>query len=244
MTPSVRRVPPSQRFVRRQRSRRWQRWRLPVALATVAVLVGVAVWAVFFSSLLAVRFVQVDGTRHLSVAQVRSAARVPIGVPLARTDLDAVAARVRDLSPVLSVRVSRGWPHTVAITVTERTPVAVVASDGVYRALDAHGVLFRTFPHRPPHLPLVRMPRPLSVPALAEVARVVSVLPASLAHRVDHIEASSIDSIVIALHRGARVVWGSAEESPRKARVLAALLHHRARSYDVSVPEQPTITRG
>jgi cell division protein FtsQ len=35
-------------------------------------------------------------------------------------------------------------------------------------------------------------------------------------------------------------VWGSADESDLKAQVLAVLLRQPARTYDVSVPGQPT----
>jgi hypothetical protein len=39
------------------------------------------------------------------------------------------------------------------------------------------------------------------------------------------------------------VLWGSAQSSEAKARVLTVLLHHRARLYDVTVPGRPVITR-
>jgi cell division protein FtsQ len=69
------------------------------------------------------------------------------------------------------------------------------------------------------------------------------VLPSDLAARVDHVEVQTIDQITLVLRDGRQVLWGSAEQSELKARVLPELLAaQRAQVYDVSVPESP-ITR-
>ena len=90
------------------------------------VLVAGGVWLVLFSSVLAVQDTEVRGTEVLSAAEVADVAAAPHGVPLATADLAAVQARVEDLAPVESAEVSRAWPHTVRVDVTERTAVAVV----------------------------------------------------------------------------------------------------------------------
>ena len=66
---------------------------------------------------------------------------MPPGTPLARVDTDAVAARVGALPPVASVEVSRSWPGTLVIDVTERSPVAAVATPTGFVLLDAAGVV-------------------------------------------------------------------------------------------------------
>ena len=48
-----------------------------------------------------------------------------------------------------SVEVSRAWPDTIRIDVTERQAVAVVDWEGSWRGLDEEGVLFRTYPKQP-----------------------------------------------------------------------------------------------
>ena len=68
----------------------------------------------------------------------------------------------------------------------------------------------------------------------------VSALPEDLAPRVDFVSVASVDRIELALRDGRTVVWGSAEDSERKAEVLAVLLQQDARVYDVSVPATPT----
>lgn len=230
------------RFARRAWSRRWATLRRVLLLLVLVALVTGAGWLVFVSSVLAVEQVQVRGVRTVSEQRITAAAAVPLGEPLARVDVDRVRERVEDVSVVARADISRSWPHTVAIEVTERTPVAAVARGGRYRLIDAHGVMFRTVPQPRAGLPVMRVgqhPR-----AAEEAAAVVAALPRRLAHRVAEVEATTMDSIAFELRDGRRVVWGSAESSALKAKVLGALIERQARVYDVSVPGSPTLQVG
>jgi cell division protein FtsQ len=229
------------RFVRRQWARRWLAWRRVVAALVVLALVVGAAWTVFFSSVLAVSGVRVDGTAVLDPRSVRRAAAVPAGEPLATVDLDAVTARVEQLPAVKTVDVSRSWPDRVRVSVTEREAVAVVERGGSLRGLDAEGVVFRRYPSRPKSLPLLRMGDRTGTEALAEAARVAGVLPAAIAARVNYVEVDTVDTISLSLRNGRTVRWGSADDSAAKAEVLAVLLKQKASLYDVTVPGQPII---
>ena len=229
------------RFARRQWARRWLAWKYVVALFLVVAAAAAGAWAVYFSSLLAVQGVTVTGATTVGAAQIRSAAAVPTGEPLAGLDLDQIRARVEALAVVRSADVTRQWPDQVLIRVQEREAVAVVEIGGRLRGMDADGVVFRDYRQAPPGLPHVRTSTDTRSEALREAARVVSALPADLAERVDHVEVESVDQISLVLGDGRKVMWGSAEQSDQKAEVIAALLvAKRAQEYDVSVPEQPT----
>lgn len=231
------------RFARRRLLRRLVALRpLLVALA-VLLSIGGLVWLFYFSSALAVEKVEVKGTEVLSPAKVEQAARVPLGDPLARVDTDAISARVEDLAAVRDVEVSRCWPDTVCIDVTERTSLAVVDKEGTLWGLDETGILFRQYAERPRDLPLVRMKATTSTDALAEAAAVVSALPTDLAKRVEYLDVQTVDEISLKLRNGAVVFWGSADDSVNKVRVLEPLLEARpnAGEYNVSVPGSPTV---
>jgi cell division protein FtsQ len=235
------------RFARRQWSRRWLAWRRVVVAALLALVLAGSVWLVFFSSALAVSGVQVVGTRVLSASVVRQAAAVPTGTPLATADLGSVSARVERLPAVRSVDVSRSWPDKVRIDVTERRAVAVLegppGQPGTLRGVDEHGVVFRTFAHRPAHLPVLRTSARTGTDALAEAAAVAGSLPSDLAAKVAYVRVRTVDSITLQLHDGHAVRWGSADHSRAKARVLDVLLGQHASYYDVSVPGQPVIRK-
>jgi cell division protein FtsQ len=231
------------RFARRQWARRWLAWRRVVALLLCMGLVVGGVWLVYFSDLLAVEKVEVQGTRTLGSEQVREIAAVPAGQPLARVDLDAIRARVEALAVVRDAQVTRTWPDRVQIDVEERVAIAVVDIGGQIRGMDAEGVVFREYPKAPPGLPQVRTSSDTRSDALREAALVVESLPGDITRRVDHVEVGTIDQISLVLRDGRTVVWGSAEESEAKSEVLSGLLGQPARTYDVSVPGQPT-TKG
>ncbi len=212
-----------------------------MALLVVVALVAAGVWAVYFSSLLAVQGVEVTGATTAGTARIRAAASVPAGEPLARLDLDQIRARVESLAVVRSADVTRQWPDQVMIRVQEREVVAVVEIGDRLRGMDADGVVFRDYRQAPPGLPHVRTSAETRSDALQEAARVLSALPADLAQRVDHVEVETVDQITLVLRDGRKVVWGSAEESDQKAEVIGALLDaKKAQEYDVSVPGQPT----
>lgn len=231
------------RFARRQWARRWLAWKHVVGLLLLVGVVAGAVWLVYFSSYLAVEGVEIDGAHQLRPEQIRAAAAVPDGRPLARVDLDRIRSRVEAMAPVRSADVSRQWPDQVLIRIEERRVIAVVEFAGRLRGMDADGVVFKDFTKAPPDLPLVEASGQIGSDALHEAALVVTALPADLARRVDHVRVGTVDKIALVLRDDREVLWGSAEQSEEKAKVLDALLHHPAQRYDVSVPGQPT-TKG
>jgi cell division protein FtsQ len=213
---------------------------LGAALAAVAVLVG-AIWMVGFTGVLGVRQVTVTGVRALSADQVRSAAAVPAGRPLARVDTGAVAARVRGLAGVDRVAVTRSWPGTLRITVTERRGVALVDRGDALWLVDPDGVVFQRLTDHP-KLPVLRIPgvgpgNPLARAALTAV----TALPASLRTQVGEVRAETSESVTLQLSGRRTVLWGGAEDSTAKATVLVALLSRPGTYYDVSTPTVVTV---
>jgi cell division protein FtsQ len=227
------------------RRRRWWRSKLRLLVVGVVVLVVVVggVWALYFSSWLTAQKVDVTGVDTVNPVRVRAVAHVPIGRPLARLDLAAIQARVESIGAVEHAEVSRSWPHTVHIAITERTPVAVVDRGSGLQEVDADGVLFGSPGKRPAGMPLIKADPSMDSTALAQAGRVASALPTDLAGKVDHLEVRSPDDIVLLLKDHRTVVWGSSNDSAQKAQVVAVLLQHKAKVVDVSVPGRPT-TRG
>jgi cell division protein FtsQ len=211
-------------------------------IVIVAVLVlAVGGWAtVMYSPLLDARSVAVRGTAVLTPQQIKDAARVPIGRPLARVDLDAIRRRVAALPRVASVSVERDWPHTVRIRVTERQVAVVMPESGRFAEIDKSGVRFGTVDTAPQGVPVINAdPATVDQDTLRGVVDVFGALPGDIAPRVRDITARTRDDIVITLDDGVLVMWGGAGDSPRKAQVLTALMKHKAKVYDVSVPEAP-----
>jgi cell division protein FtsQ len=108
------------------------------------------------------------------------------------------------------------------------------------RGLDTEGAVFDSYRQAPADMPRVQTSADAGREALEEAAAVVGALPDDIASRVDHVEVATVDQISLVLRDGRTVLWGSADESALKAEVLVALLDGPGRTFDVSVPGQPT----
>ena len=211
-----------------------------ITLLALLVLLVVAGWVVAFSSVFAVRQVEVAGVRTLNSNEVQAAARIPLGTPLARQDLDAIADRIATLPPVRSVQVRRSWPRTVTVQVEERTAVLAVREPNGFTLVDDQGAAYLQVAEVPRHVAVAGVD-PTNRRLLAEVGVVAAALPDTLRSKVSSIDAYTADGIRLRLRDGDLAFWGSSAESPLKAQVLAALLKRSATQYDVSSPHNPAL---
>jgi cell division protein FtsQ len=241
-----------------------------LAVLVLAVLAAVG-WAVFLSPLLALGSVSVSGADgELTRAQVLAAARPPYGTPLPRVSTGAIRQRVAALPRVASVRVSRGWPTGLRISVVQRTAVAALQTDSAsarYVFVDAVGVRFAAADRPPSGIPVVRLELTaagrVELPAIPErrlvdgAVRVAGDLPSEVRGRTSAVEVRSYDDIELRLPGGVLVKWGSPERGSWKARVLTALMRSQNASgsrgksggsdsarntvFDVSAPDAPAV---
>jgi cell division protein FtsQ len=233
---------PAARFAARPRQRRWRSaipYLVVFGVLTLAVAIG---WIVHGTTLFSARTVEIQGAAVVPASEVERVAAVPSDVPLAQLDTAQVAERVRRIPVVADARVVRSWPSTVTVVVTERVPVAVIARAGQFVLLDAGGVPFRAVPARPPKLPLVEVARPApddraTVAAMAAVL----VLTDGLRDQLVKVTAPTPAQVTLHLQGGRTVFWGDAENSPRKATVVTALLSRPGKRIDVSSPDVVTV---
>ncbi|GLY01893.1 FtsQ-type POTRA domain-containing protein [Actinoplanes sp. NBRC 101535] len=236
-------VPPSaRRFMARARQRRLRAllpWLIGVGVLAAA---GGLTWTVYGTAVLGVRAVEVVGAETLTPDQVRAAAAVPDLLPLARVDLNEVAARVRGLPPAGRVAVRRSWPSTLVVEVVERTPVAVVPANGTFVLIDELGVPFRSMTEQPGGLPLARLATP--GPADENTGSALTVLAALSDDLREQLVAVSVESPVqirLELRKGREVIWGDDTKSDEKSKVATALLGQKGDEIDVSAPTVVTI---
>lgn len=237
----------AQRFTQRARTERRRRQRRWLAAGAVVVLVAAALVLLARSSLLRVRSVTAAGTKRQPVEQLLTAAAVPVDAPMWRLDTSAIRDRVAALPRVRTVSVSRSWPRTVRISITERQPVAVVQPPaGNPVVVDSGAAEIERVPTAPagllpinlaaadlPDTPEARRP-------LVSAALMVAVaLPPQVRARTGLIKVDSTERIELVFSDGTLVQWGSAARSDRKAEVLVALLRTPHASYDVRAPETP-----
>ncbi|GGU19921.1 cell division protein FtsQ/DivIB [Streptomyces lavendofoliae] len=230
--------------------------RAVLLIVTALFLLAGGVWLFYGSAWLRVEQVTASGTRVLTSAQVKAAAAVPVGAPLASVDTGEIEGRLlRALPRVRSADVVRSWPHGISLTVVERTPVLLVEKGGKFTEVDATGVRYATVDasRAPKGVPLLELTADRS-PSLrrfgtarltAEAVRVAGDLPARVAAEAKVLRVRSYDSISLEMTGGRTVVWGNGEDGEAKARTLSALMKAapKAGHFDVSAPTAPAASR-
>ncbi|MCW2632177.1 MAG: hypothetical protein JWR88_1139 [Pseudonocardia sp.] len=236
----------------RYRRRRW----VALAIVVLVVAAGLAAavrYVLVSSSVFAVQHVEVAGAAVVPPAAVLGAAGVTTGTPLISVPVADVAARVAAVSGVSSVEVSRDWPDTLRLQVTERVAVALTATSQGPWLVDATGLAYApaaSIPTpAPPALPLpmlaIAQVTPQDTATKAALA-VLAALPDPVRRDLQKIEADTPSMVVLRLTGNRQVRWGPAgspEELGRKAAVLVPLLSQRGSVYDVTSPDLPTIRR-
>jgi cell division protein FtsQ len=211
------------------------------ALAVLALLGGLTA-VVYGTSAFGVRKIRVQGTSVATVDEVRAAAAIRSGTPLARVDLDKVAVRVTGVPAVRAATVTRVWPDMLLIRVIERTAVAAVPAQGRFLLVDGDGVAYTSASMRPAHLPLVKLTAPDSRdPTTRAALTVLASLSPRLRELLVELVAESPTRIRLVLADERTIVWGDATENQAKVRVLNSLLDSPAKVIDVSAPSVVTV---
>lgn len=233
--------------VARDKGRR--RLRHMAALAVVAALVIGAVFATR-SPLLDVDAVRVTGSRHAGVGATLEAAGIAPGRAMTSVDLVAVASRVERLPWVARADVTRQWPGTVRVQVTERTAVAVAGEGPGSLLVDRDGRILgpptagEAWPTTGP-VPAQGPGGELSPPRRS-VVRMLADLPPALRSEVAR-GVVTAGGLGVVLHDGIRVRLGDSSRLRAKSAAVEVLLAEADRStivtIDVAVPDAAALTR-
>lgn len=217
-------------------------WAVVIVLAAL-VAGGVVVWA---TPLLGMRELTTVGTSDARVIdEVRSAAAIAPGTPLARIDTDMVAARVRDVAAVAEVSVRREWPGTVVVEVRGREPVATTQANGSWWLLAADGTPFLPAADKPEGLVAVDLSTPGTDDRATRAAlQVLASLDPGIRADLVSMSAAADYDVHLRLSKGRTVIWGSADQAAAKNQALAAVLRQPGDTFDVSDPTLVTVVGG
>lgn len=226
------------RFTRRARNRRVAVAAVGGLLVTLVALVVVAV----YSPILALRTITVDGTSRIDAAEVHAAVDRQLGTPLALLDFGAITRDLTAFPLIRSYVTEIVPPGTLLIHITERAPVGSVKVGGMFNLVDPAGIVLQQSAERIPGVPVLNLPGgDITGPAFTSMVAVLLALPPELLAQVDSVSASTRDDVSLVLAGvGQGVTWGNADESVRKATLLASLIRQTDPAqpgvFDVSAP--------
>lgn len=227
----------------RQYTRHSRRRRLSITAAFGGLLmVSVAVVILTTSPIFSLRTVNVEGISRLDAHVVSDRLEEFMGQPLGQIDTSDVVTALSDLSLVQSVDTRIELPDTLRVTIVERTPLGVVETPAGYQVVDAAAVVLWEQGSRPEQFPLLKVRANPDARDFVAVVRVLNALPVEVLAQVDAITASTQDTVRFTLRAGEhQVLWGSADSTTAKARVLPAALRAASSGgpwlIDLSTPE-------
>jgi cell division protein FtsQ len=242
-------IDPRIRERRIQVTRAAGRRRLRVLIVIASVVGLVAIGAVVVKSpFLDVDRVVVRGTVHLTAADVKNAAHVELHSPLLLVNTGAIERRIERLPWVQHATVTREWPGTIRVKVTEYVPAAYarVGTSVVLIAANGHAIA------RAPTAPagtievrgLRRPPADGELLSPPDAAGITQHLPAELAQQVVAIDVGG-NGVALLLGRGGAIRLGSLDDLDAKAAATLAVLAQRGDKpfayIDVSTPATPVL---
>ncbi len=235
--------------------RRRAPWLIALVVAVLASLYAAGDWALHLRWFRATT-VTISGNVHESYAQVMRVSGLSLAPAMIDIDDGVIARRIERFTWVSTVSVTKHWPHTIALKVSERIPVAVVRVakgalvevDRTDRALSVIAVSTKF-----PQLVVVGHENdPWRFSSWAQpAADVAAQLPVAFSSQVATVEVDRHGQITIALTTPLTFTLGAAVDLHDKFVAIASVIkasavHHVALKpgdvVDVSVPGTLTVS--
>jgi cell division protein FtsQ len=241
------------------RARGRKRLRIVLALLALCLIVAGG-FAAVHSSLFGAKHLSVTGAVHTPVREVLSAAGLISHPPLVDVDPVLSARRIESLPWIQAARVSVHWPDSVAVSVTERVPVAAVrvpeisAAAHVWALVDATGRILADQTVQPVGLLTMDVfvapgPPGTDLPAADQPGvDVAGSLPALLSRRVKSIYMAPGSGVTLGISGNLSAVIGAPVDLQAKyvalASVLAGAPLKSGDVINVTVPAEPAVGPG
>ncbi|MCX2163161.1 hypothetical protein HMPREF3098_08400 [Corynebacterium sp. HMSC28B08] len=209
-----------------------------IIAGVIAAIVVVAI-ALYAFPVLKVSSIEVEGVQNADAGVVKEAASVGSSANMLRVDTDAVAEKVAQVPWVEQVTVSRAWPSTLKVQVTEHTPVAYFRNGNEVSAVNEAGKVFLKGV-APEGAKEIAGVKPEDSKAITAATTAITALHPKVREKLERVEAKTAESLVLQFAEGKTVVWGSAERASEKAEATRVVLTQEGKKWNVSNPAMPS----
>ena len=251
-----RRIGDIRRSERRERAKENSRRYLVRVFIGIGIIVAlIGGWAALYNSpAFTIQNVEVEGVEHLTADEMSQLANVPTDTTLLRVDTETIRNRLKQTAWVEDVVVTRKFPDTIKITVTEREIEAIVEIP------NRSGSATKKWAIAKDHIWLMPIPEPGSEAAkttsekiyedaeaalhitdvpygtVAEIGQpcqdsnvnnaldIISGMTTDLANHVETVSAAGPAETTLLLDSGVEIAFGKAENIRDKERVILQIL--------------------
>lgn len=223
-------IDPVQQRIRRRRAA----LSIGGCIGIVAVLAAVAP----FTPVVPMRGINVHGNHVLTEEYVQQLADIAPDTPMGRVDVRRAAQNIAADPWVETVTVSRDWPSSVDVEVTEHVAVAFIAQDDGTHLIDSNGVDFLVAEPPPQAIELVGAPVE-DAEAMAAVVDIAASISERARNEIAAIDVAPLNH-VLRTNDGRTIVWGASEDNENKSYALEAVLQMEGREFNITNPQLVT----
>jgi cell division protein FtsQ len=210
------------------------------------VTLGAVILASFFTPMFAIEKIEVSGTERLSQAELEKSLQYLMDRPLTTVGEAELAETLGKFSLIETFTFQAEPPHTLKIKVRERQPVVVLVRGGKNYLYDPAGVQIAEAEDTKTYPFLVLIGEPQNNPRFDAAIELLLSLPMETYAQIFSIEVTPQLTSRLVLREGNTVVlWGDANDSLLKAKVLESLILTGVEAgvlIDVSSPNAPVVT--
>jgi cell division protein FtsQ len=228
-----------------------------IAVALLLVLAGL-LWTFTCTGLLDIKHIEIRGNEKLDTDYLRGLSGISEGTNLLKLNVKAVENALLSEPYVASARISRRFPNTVAISISERKPEATIAQNGKYHLVDEQGMVLETVDDKPPGLPEIQGLQPpllypgqqIEDPSFAAFGQLISSMPPDLRNMTMAMGNRQDGGLFLQARVNriqTRVIFGEPSDLEKKSEVALLALKDLASRYpavdyiDVTFPDHPVI---
>ncbi|MBE6102335.1 MAG: FtsQ-type POTRA domain-containing protein [Selenomonas ruminantium] len=212
--------------------------RIVKGLLFLVITCGVVALLVY-SPIFTLQKLNVKGAVYLTEEDIAYIARIHRGQPLFDLETAEVTENLLKDLRIESAMVKRNLPYSLDINITERVPVATVASEYGYVDIDRQGKViaaYRSLRHVP--IPLITgitvrdiyIGDDINDDAVKKVLTLVQQIPLEALNQLSEINAANPESIVIYTAKAVQIRLGNLEDLERKARLIDDFLQDQRTS--------------
>ncbi|OFT83719.1 cell division protein FtsQ/DivIB [Corynebacterium sp. HMSC29G08] len=223
-------VDPVQQRIRRRRAA----LSISGCLGIVAVLAAVAP----FTPVVPMRGINVHGNHALTQEYVQQLADIAPDTPMGRVDVRRAAQNIAADPWVETVTVSRDWPSSVDVEITEHVAVAFIAQHDGTHLIDSNGEDFLVAEPPPQAIELVGAPVE-DAEAMAAVVDIAASISERARNEIAAIDVAPLNH-VLRTNDGRTIVWGASEDNKNKSYALEAVLQMEGREFNITNPQLVT----
>ena len=224
-------------------------------LGTILIIsMGLLLWVYTGTGVLNIKHVEVKGNEVLDADYLRSLSGITSHTHLIKMDVKKVEKALLSEPYIADVDITRHYPNTVILQITERQPTGVILQNGKYNLVDQEGMILESTDTLPAGLAEIKdLELPLLIPGVeiddmgfATITSLLGSLPTALREMTTAVGKREGEGLYLE-GGGTVVIYGEATDLSRKNAIALMALSTLVQRYgavdyiDVSFPDHPVI---